>query len=335
MNSRFKIGGIVVALAIVLSFTSAAFSAEVVIKAATANPPGSFHVACLEKFKELAEKYSNGKIQVNLFIGGQLGSEQDNVQQCSTGMTHISIMAVNNVTPFSPAVGFMTLPYIFPKIEDAYKLFESDYVQKDLNGLMVKQANVRALGWLVGGYRVLTNSKREILRPADMKGLTIRVPKNNIMIASYKAWGVNPIPMAWSEVFNALQQGVIDGQDNPHLVNSAMKFFEVQKYITDIHYILWTGPILASETWYKKLTPEIRATVDRAAKEAAEYEWKWVEEKEVEALKECMAKGMKFVEPADNEREWIEKAKAVWPEFYDSVGGKEIVDQVQAVMAKK
>jgi TRAP-type C4-dicarboxylate transport system substrate-binding protein len=140
--------------------------------------------------------------------------------------------------------------------------------------------------------------------------------------------------MAWSEVFNALQQGVIDGQDNPHLVNASMKFFEVQKYITDIHYILWTGPILASETWYKKLPPDIRATVDRAAKEAAEFEWKWVEEKETEALKECMSKGMKFAKPANDEKEWIEKAKAVWPEFYDSVGGKEIVDKVQAVMAK-
>jgi tripartite ATP-independent transporter DctP family solute receptor len=334
MQRNPRILRVLLALVIGLVLSSTAFSAEVVIKAATANPPGSFHVVCLEKFKELAEKYSNGKVQVNLYIGGQLGSEEDNVQQCSTGMTHVSIMAVNNVTPYSKAVGFMTLPYIFPKLEDAYKLFKSDYVQKDLNELMIKQANIRALAWLVGGYRVLTNSKREVLTPDDLKGLTIRVPKNNIMIASYKAWGVNPVPMAWTETFNALQQGVVDGQDNPHLVNAAMKFFEVQKYITDIHYILWTGPILASETWYKKLTPEIRTVVDRAAKEAAEYEWKWVEEKESEALKECLAKGMKLSKPANDEKDWIVKAKAVWPEFYESVGGKEIVDKVQAVMAK-
>jgi tripartite ATP-independent transporter DctP family solute receptor len=334
MNRKSRIVGVILAIGAMLLLSSAAIAADVVIKAATANPPGSFHVVCLEKFKELAEKYSNGKIQVNVFIGGQLGSEEDNVQQCSTGMTHVSIMAVNNVTPYSKAVGFMTLPYIFPKLEDAYKLFKSDYVQKDLNELMVKQANVRALAWLVGGYRVLTNSKKEILTPDDLKGMTIRVPKNNIMIAAYKSWGINPVPMAWTEVFNALQQGVIDGQDNPHLVNSSMKFFEVQKYITDIHYILWTGPILVSETWYKKLAPDMRAVVDRAAKEAAEFEWKWVEEKEAEALKECLAKGMKMSKPANDEKDWIVKARAVWPEFYESVGGKEIVDKVQAVMAK-
>jgi tripartite ATP-independent transporter DctP family solute receptor len=333
---RFSKGiAILIACAFGLSvFSSVAFSADVVIKAASASAPDSFHGVCLYKFKELAEKYSNGKIQVNVLLGGSLGSEQDNVQQCSTGMLHVSTMAVNNVTPFSSAVGFMTLPYIFPKLEDAYKLFRSDYVKKDLQELMIKQANVRALAWLVGGYRVLTNSKREVLRPADLKGLTIRVPKNDIMIASYKAWGINPVPMAWTETFNALQQGVVDGQDNPHIVNATSKFFEVQKYITDIHYILWTGPILASEIWYTKLSPDIRGIVDRAAQEAAEYEWKYVEQKEGDALKECLSKGMKISEPADHEKEWIEKARAIWPQFYDSVGGKSIVDKVQAAMAK-
>lgn len=334
MNRNRKIVSVVMAICIALVFSSNGFSADVVIKAASASAPDSFHAVCLNKFKELAEKYSNGKIQVNVFLGGSVGSEQDNVQQCSTGMLHVATLAVNNLTPFSPAVGFMTLPYIFPKLEDAYKLFRSDYVKKDLQELMIKQANVRALAWLVGGYRVLTNSKREVLRPADLKGLTIRVPKNDIMIASYKSWGVNPVPLAWTETFNALQQGVVDGQDNPHIVNATSKFFEVQKYITNIHYILWTGPILASETWYKKQSPEIRAIIDKAAQEAAEHEWKYVEEKEGDALKECLSKGMKISEPADNEKEWIEKARSVWPQFYDSVGGKSIVDKVQAVMAK-
>ena len=334
MNRNTKIVSVVLGICIALVFSSTGFAADVIIKAASASAPDSFHAVCLNKFKELAEKYSNGKIQVNVFLGGSVGSEQDNVQQCSTGMLHVATLAVNNLTPFSPAVGFMTLPYIFPKLEDAYKLFRSDYVKKDLQELMIKQANVRALAWLVGGYRVLTNSKREVLRPADLKGLTIRVPKNDIMIASYKSWGVNPVPLAWTETFNALQQGVVDGQDNPHIVNATSKFFEVQKYITNIHYILWTGPILASETWYKKQSPEIRAIIDKAAQEAAEHEWKYVEEKEGDALKECLSKGMKISEPADNEKEWIEKARSVWPQFYDSVGGKSIVDKVQAVMAK-
>jgi len=318
-------------LAAVLALPAAA--ADFTCKFATANPPGSYHAICGEKFKELAEKYSGGKIEVKVYLGGQLGSEQDNVQACGTGMLHTSIMAVNNVTPFAPAVGFMTLPYIFPKIEDAYKLFKSP-IMDDLNKTMVKQANVRALSWLVGGYRVLTNSKKEVRQPADLKGLTIRVPKNPIMIAAYKAWGINPVPMAWTEVFNALQQKVIDGQDNPHLVNADQKFFEVQKYITNIHYILWTGPLLASENWFSKLPKDMQEVVVKAAQEAAEYEWNWVAEKEAAALKLCLDKGMAMVEPADNEKDWIDKAKSVWPQFYESVGGKAAVDKVVETLSK-
>ncbi|TFG39625.1 MAG: C4-dicarboxylate ABC transporter substrate-binding protein, partial [Syntrophobacterales bacterium] len=129
MNRKQKTISAVLAICIALVFSTNVFAADVVIKAASASAPDSFHGVCLNKFKELAEKYSNGKIQVNVLLGGSIGSEQDNVQQCSTGMLHVSTMAVNNVTSFSPAVGFMTLPYIFPKLEDAYKLFRSDYMK--------------------------------------------------------------------------------------------------------------------------------------------------------------------------------------------------------------
>jgi tripartite ATP-independent transporter DctP family solute receptor len=301
------------------------------IKYASSAPPGSFHVAYAEKFKELVEANSDGALKVNLFVGGQLGSEQDNVQGCSTNMIQMSTMAVNNVTPFAPAVGFMTLPYMFPNIEDAYKLLRDPFMD-ELNEQIVASANVRAVSWLVGGYRVLTNGKKEVLTPADLKGLTIRVPKNPIMIETDKAWGVDPVPMAWTELFNALQQGVVDGQDNPHVVNTASKFYEVQKYITDIHYILWTGPCIISEAFYQSLPADLQTVVMKAAKEAAEYEWKWVAEQDAKALQECVDNGMKFSKPANNEKEWIEKGRSVWPKFYESVGGKDTVDKILTIL---
>ena len=303
------------------------------IKYATASPPGSFHVAFAEKFKELAENYSNGKLNIKVYIGGQLGSEQDNVQACSTNMIQMATMAVNNVTPFAPEVGFMTLPYMFPQIDDVYKLFRHPFMD-ELNNQIVATANIRAVSWLVGGYRVLTNGKKEVLDPSDLKGLTIRVPKNPIMIETYKAWGINPVPMAWTELFNALQQGVVDGQDNPHGINMAAKFFEVQKYITDIHYILWTGPCIISETFFQKLPDNLKQALVKAAKEAAEYEWKWAAEEDQKALQVCLDHGMKFSKPANNEKEWIEKGRSVWPKFYEKVGGKETVDKIQTILTR-
>lgn len=315
---------------------SLAYTAEAnvhTIKYATANPPGSFHAYCADRFKKHAEELGKGKIKVQVFIGGQMGSEQDNVQQVSQNMIQFSTMAVNNVTPFAPIVGFCTLPYIWTTKDEAYAVLDGPVSEK-LNKIMIQQGNFRSLGWLVGGFRVLTNSKKPVRTLEDLKGLTIRVPKNSIMIGSYKAWGINPVPMAWTETFNALQQKVVDGQDNPYIVNYSSKFQEVQKYITNIHYILWIGPLLASETWYAKLPQDIKEIVDEAAKRAVADERKFVETEEAMALLKLVNAGMEINQPAENEREWIEKAQAIWPKFYDEIGGKAFVDDVVSFLDK-
>lgn len=313
--------------------SSGAWAQDFTIKYAVSSPPDSFHQAYADKFKELCEKYSGGKIKVNVYGGAQLGSEEDNVQGCSTNMIQMTTLAVNNLTPTAKVVGFMTLPYAFPKIEDAYKLFKNPFMD-EVNKTVISQANVRAVSWLVGGYRVFTNSKKEVRTPDDLQGLKVRVPKNKIMISSYKAWGVNPVPMGWTETFNALQQKVVDGQDNPHIVNAASKFYEVQKYITNIHYILWTGPNIISETFFKKLPADLQKAVVKAAQESAKYEWDFVAKKEAAALKECLDHGMKMIDPADGEKEWIKRARTIWPEMYADIGGKEFVDKAVAVIQK-
>jgi tripartite ATP-independent transporter DctP family solute receptor len=318
-----------VALGLIIGFGigSTAVAKVYTIKYAQASAPDSFHGYCAEQFKKYAEKMGKGQIKVELFHGGQMGSEQDNVQQVSQNMIQLSTMAVNNVTPFAPIVGFCTLPYIWTTKDEAYAVLDGPVGDK-LNTTMVKQGNFRALGWLVGGFRVLTNSKKPIRTPADLKGVTIRVPKNPIMIGAYKAWGINPVPMAWTETFNALQQKVVDGQDNPYIVNETSKFQEVQKYITNIHYILWIGPLLASETWYSTLPDDIRKVVDEAAKKAVTDERRFVENQEAAALLKMINAGMELQQPANNEKEWIEKAQAIWPQFYEEIGGKAFVDEV-------
>jgi len=319
-------------LVVTLLMSSSAVMAKTVIRAATANPPGSLHAAGLEKFKELIEERSNGEMTVQLYLGGQMGSEQENVKQVGSGLLQVAVMASGNVSPFSPKVGLLTLPYIFPNIEDAYTLFRSDFMDGMADDI-AKEGNVRPLGWFVGGYRVLTNSKHPITKMDDLQGVKIRVPKVQTMLAAYKAWGVEGHPMAWTEVFNGLQQGVIDGQDNPHLVNVDQKFWEVQKYISDLHYMLWTGPIIVSEVWFKKLPADKQALVKQAAMDAAEYQWQWVADKEAGALAKCQEMGMEFSKLEDEEL-WIEKAKSIWPQFYDKVGGKEYVDQALSIMNK-
>ncbi len=303
------------------------------IKAATSGPQGSQHMALLEKFKELVEQRSGGDLTVTLFPGGQMGSEEDNIKQCASGVIQMTVLASNNVTPFSSAAGIVGLPYIFTNKEDAKKLFNDTAFMQDLGDTIAKNSKTRPLAWAIAGFRVLTNSKRPVVKIDDMKGLRIRVPKTHIMLETYKAWGVEPMPLAWAEVFNALQQGVIDGQDNPYLVNRDNKFFEVQKYITDLHYMLWTGPLLVNEDWYKALKPAQRELIVKAAKEAEQAEWAWEDAASQKALDEMLAHGMVF-NTLEDEKVWIDKARALWPSFYAEVGGEEVVKKAMAAIQR-
>lgn len=281
-----------------------------------------------KSFKELFEKKTGGKHKVDLFPNGQLGDEQNTVNNAALGTLDFSVLAINNVTPFSPTVGVLTLPYVIQSAEDAKKLTQGD-VGKELTANTIRDAGVRIVGWAYSGFRILTNSKKPVTTLADLKGMVIRVPKNEIMIATYQAWGINPTPMAWSETFTALQQRVVDGQDNPYITVSAMKFNEVQKYITNIRYIFSLEPLIVSESVFQEQKPDVQKAILEAGREATEHSYAYLLATEEQIKKELASKGMQIADAANGEKEWIEKAtKAVWPKFYDSIGGKDKLDKV-------
>ncbi|MEH6813478.1 MAG: TRAP transporter substrate-binding protein [Motiliproteus sp.] len=290
-----------------------------VIKFATANPQGSHYVAHLMKFKQLVESYSHRTILVDAIIDGRYGSEHDNVMGTAEGDIQMSTVAVNNLTPFAPSVGFLSLPYLFDNETQARTLFRHP-IMSEVNSKMVEQANVRALGWMIGGFRVLTNNKRPVYQPSDLAGLKIRTPMNPIMVATFRSWGIEPLPIAWTETYAALEMGTVDGQENPHITYSAMPnanghIYKVQKYITDIHYILWTGPHLINEDFYLSLTSEQRQILHRAADEAALYQWQWIAEQNSKQLQRLLDQGMVLLEPANEEQLWKAKAISIWPQF--------------------
>lgn len=286
------------------------------------------------KFTELLQQKAGGKVKVDLFPNGQLGDEQDTVNNAAMGLLDFSILAINNITPFSPTVGLMTLPYVIQSAEEAKTLTQGD-IGKELTENTIRDAGVRIIGWAYSGFRVLTNSRRPVQTLDDLKGLVIRVPRNEIMIASYQAWGINPTPLAWTETFTALQQRVVDGQDNPYITIHAMKFDEVQKYITNIRYIFSLEPLIISEAVFQKQTPELQRAILEAGREATDHSYTYLLATEDSIKQELVAKGMEITDPADGEREWIEKAtSAVWPKFYQSIGGKEKLDAAMKALGR-
>lgn len=311
--------------------TSAAEYKKMTIRAATANPLGSLHVTGIDKFKEVIEKESGGVIHVQTFYGGSMGDEQANVKQLRTGEIQVACLAGGNLTPFAPASTLFVMPYIFPTREEALRLFSNEMFMKKMADVIAQQSRTRTLAWFVDGYRHLTNSKKPVTQISDLQGLKIRVPPVQVQLESYKSWGVEPHPLAWTETFNGLQQGVVDGQDNSYTVIRDQKFWEVQKYITELHYTFFVAPLVVSEVWYRKLDDAAKALVNKAAAEAQKYEWEWAVEQESIAKDELLAHGMQLSTLKDEEK-WIKAARGTWNLFYGQVGGKKVVDEALAIM---
>ena len=333
MNLKTKLKTVFCIMACLLLFVSGEVSAKR-FKIAVGDAAGGTQDALGKKFVMLLKEKSGGKHSAKLFHNGQLGSEQDTVNDAALGLLDFSILAINNITPFSPTVGVFTLPYVILSLDDAIKLTQGD-VGKELIANTIRDAKVRIIGWAYSGFRVLTNSKKPITMVSDLHDVVIRVPKNEIMLATYKSWGINATPMAWSETFTALQQRVVDGQDNPYITVHSMKFYEVQKYITNLRYLFSIEPLIVSESIFQSRDKKTQTAILEAAKEATDYSAQYLRDSEASIKEDLMAKGMQIADPADGEKEFIDLAtKTVWPKYYDSIGGKDKLDRVLMILGR-
>ncbi|MFZ5945715.1 MAG: TRAP transporter substrate-binding protein [Bacillota bacterium] len=306
---------------------------KIIIKYTHGVDTNSPHHQTGEKFKELVEKYTNGQVEVQIFPNGQLGSEDRGFQDVQNNVVQATSMAVNNVTPFSPSMGFFDLPYIFSTREEFTKVI--DTLWDDINTKMIAESGNRAIIWFDQDFRVLTTAKKPVKKIDDLKGLKIRVPQNPLMLGAFKAWGSDATPIAWDETFNALQQGVVDGQENPHSVNLASSFQEVQKYITEIHYKMWIGPVVMNEKWLQSQPADVRDAIIKAGKEAMMWERQYIAEKSAADLKALTDAGMEFLGVPEDEAVWQEKAMAIWPQFYQTIGGTEMLEKVMKVLGRE
>jgi tripartite ATP-independent transporter DctP family solute receptor len=291
------------------------------------DPLESDQGALASRFKELVEYYSKGEMKVTLYPNGSIGSETEMVQNTRLGSLDMALVGIGNVTPFSKELGVLTMPYIMKSHSDAVAMTTGELGDR-WNQLAQKQVGVNILGWTYSNFRYLTNSKRPVKNLADVKGLKIRVPQNPIMLASWEAWGANPIAMSWNETFTALQQKVVDGQDNPYIVNNTMKFYEIQDYLTEVHYMYSLQPLLIGNNTLKKLSPEERDIFMRAGLEAQQHVLMFQIAESDKARDNMVKKGVEIFQLGDEDK-WVEIAKnKVWPQFYESIGGKESFDKV-------
>lgn len=262
----------VVAAAALGGWVRVANAAEaVVMNVGWETPLDSVYGVLGKKFKELAEKYTNGSVQVKLRCCGQTGTEDNAFKALQLGVVDAYIITMSNVSPSWPLMDVFVLPYIFQSDKHASKVLDGP-IGKKIRSQLYADTKVHLLTFGGISYRDIFDSKRPINGPTDFAGLKLRVPKNAVMIATYKAFGAEPTPLAWSETPTALQTGTIDGGDNGTAVIREMKFYEFAKYLTVLDHFVSFSPLFVSDRFIKKLSPEQAKAVQRAADEAGAYQ---------------------------------------------------------------
>ena len=289
--------------------------------------------AMAKRFKEVVEGLSDGEIQVELFPNGAIGTETEMLQNARRGTLDMAFVGVGNAVPFVKELGTLTMPYLIESHYDAIRATTGG-LGKHWNEIAIQKGGFRILGWTYSNFRHITNSKRPVKKIGDVKGLKIRIPQNKIIMATFKSWGGNPVPMAWSETFTALQQKVVDGQENPYIVDYTMKFHEVQDYLTEVHYQYSLQPIIVGERSWKKYDQKTRDILTRAGIEAQQYCIAFQILEAANARQGMIDAGMQ-IHTLEDEAKWRTLAQEkVWPAFYDFIGGKENIDRVLEALGK-
>lgn len=254
-------------------------------------------LAALE-FKRLIEDKSGGSLSAELFPSGQLGGDAALIEALAldSGTVDIIITDASNFATYEPKMGISAMPFNFETYEDAWAFMDSD-VEKSVEDLMIEQ-NMRVLSTYCNGFRCVTTSKIEIKTPDDMKGLLIRTPENLVIMATMRALGANPQPLAFSELYMALQQGTYDAQENPIPVIYNNKLFEVQKNLSITNHIYSGMCFTFSESVWGQLSDSQKKIIADAAKSSAAFNRKLNKQMAEDFIDKLgTAGGMKIINP--------------------------------------
>ncbi len=259
-----------------------------------------------KKFKELVEKESNGTITVNLFNDNQLGDDRVAVEGTQLGEISIAISSTSPVAAINHDFYAFDAPYLFDNVEEAYAALDGELGQSILDSLENK--GLKGLGYWENGFQYLSNNRNEAVTPEQLKGLKLRCMENELYIATWQAWGANPTPMAFGEIFTGLQQGTIDGQTTTLSAIYNNHFMDAQKYLTCLKYCYLPYFMCMNLDLYNSLTDEQRDAIDKAAAESVKYQRELNQQHEQEMMEEYESKDdIVVVYPTDEEREALKK----------------------------
>ncbi|MEM9147995.1 MAG: TRAP transporter substrate-binding protein [Pseudomonadota bacterium] len=303
----------------------AAPAAEV-LKFGHVGAPGSLFEQSVQAYAACVNEKMAGKVEVQTFGASQLGKDKELLQKLKLGQVDFALPS-SVMSSVSDTFGVFEMPYIIKDREHMKR------VQAELGDTFQAAANekgYRILGYFENGFRHITNNTRAINKPEDLAGIKLRTPKGAWRVKMFSLYGANPTPMAFSEVFTALQTGVIDGQENPYAQIASAKFQEVQKHLSITGHVYTPAYVLVSDKHFGKLDADVQAGLTDCASSTQAFVYEKAAALEVELLDVIKAAGV-AVNEADKDA-FIAASQPIYAEFAEGVdGGQALIDKVQSL----
>jgi len=317
-------------LALTLSMTGligeAAAQQKTVIKFAHHAPVTYPYQDGAIRFKEVAERISGGKLEVQVFGGAQLGGERDLLEGIKLGTIHMCIGA-GGLANFAPAYNVVQLPFLIKNQEHMVKIAEGP-AGKLLSQRIEEQGGYKVLGYFSTGDSGIQTVKGPVRTPADLKGVKIRVMENPALIESMRALGANPTPLPFPELYTSMKQGVVEGATIDYTALWTTKVYEAVKYVTEpgFHFLAEPRPVLISAKFFASQPAEVQQWIAQAAAEASVYERSLFKDRQAKAIEDLRAKGIQFAKM--DEGAFLTTMKPVWQKIAATYKAEDLLDAI-------
>ena len=313
--------------ALCMASGSEVWAQGVVIQAGTTSPPGNVQSLSLDEFAERVNARIGDQGKVEVYHSSQLGSDEEMLQKLRLGTQDIS-QPSTIMSTLVPEFGLFDLPYLVGSREHMVCII--DEIVWPILAPKAEERGVKLLGVWENGFRHITNNVRPIVTPADLAGIKLRTPKGVWRVRMFEAYGANPTPMPFSEVFVALQTGVIDGQENPYVNIAAGRLQEVQKYLTETRHVYTPSFPAVSMTKFNSYPEEVQTALVEEGRNLTSWVHELGSSMEDEVRDQLIAEGMEFNE-ADRQA-FVDASAPVYEQFANEVeGGRELIDQALAL----
>jgi len=326
--------GLVKILATLLISSSVVFAAEYTIKFSHVVSADTPKGRAADFFAKRVKELTDGKVKVDVYPSSQLYTDKAVMKALKMNSVQMAAPSFSKFTSLVPQLQIFDLPFLFRDKSHLHKVLDSE-VGQTLKGFVEKKGYI-ALNYWDSGFKQLSSNKKALIKPEDAKGQKFRIMSSKVLEEQFIALDANPQVLPFSEVYSALQQGVVDAAENPLANFYTKKFHEVQQYLTMSNHGYLGYLVVASKRFWKKLPADLRTKVTQAMNEATEKERVWAEEEEAIYIKNLQAYGKKsgnleIFQLTDKERTlWKNKVEKIYEHFYDKKKiGKDLIEKVQ------